>query len=170
MQIEDGPVFVDFEASSLSMHSWPIEAGLAWLQGQHVIVQSKLIRPRPEWPVDDWSNTSGEVHGISKAELKDADTADDVALWLVETVGTRTLVSDAPEFDQRWLDRLLAEPGPKIEDFNRMLWDAFSQDNGTISPGRLHHAYKNMRHRKTIHRAGEDAANLCFAWRAGIGK
>lgn len=135
-----------------------------------MIVESKLIRPRPEWPEGDWNEVSEEVHGIPRSDLDDADLAEDVAHWLLEVIAGRTLVSDAPEFDQHWLDRLLGEPGPQIDDFDRVLWMAFSQEDGTVAPGRLNKAYKNRLNRKVLHRAGEDAANLCYAWRAGVGK
>ncbi|UWR55513.1 3'-5' exonuclease [Phaeobacter inhibens] len=164
------PVFIDFEASSLSVESWPIEVGIAWLEGKRVISDSKLIRPRSEWPEDDWNPVSEEVHGILRADLDGANSADDVASWLLEAIAGRTLVSDAPEFDQRWLDRLLGGPGPQIDDFDRVLWMAFSHEDGTIAPGRLNKAYKNRLTRRTIHRAGDDAAGLCYAWRAGLGK
>lgn len=107
-------------------NSWPIEVGLAWLDERKVVVESRLIRPRPEWPEDDWNPVSEEVHGIPRSDLDDAASADDVASWLWETVAGRQLVSDAPEFDQRWLDRLLDRPGPLIDDFDRVVWQAFS--------------------------------------------
>lgn len=164
-----GPVFIDFEASSLSPESWPIEVGLAWLDGKRVAVESKLIRPRPEWPESDWNAESQSVHGIPRPDLDDASLPDVVAKWLLGTVEGRSLVSDAPEFDQRWLNRLLGCRGPEIADFDSVLWEAFSSE-GCVAPGRLHRAYKNMRSRPTLHRAGADAANLAYAWRAGIGK
>ncbi len=164
------PVFIDFEASSLSAESWPIEVGIAWLEDKRVVIESKLIRPRPEWPEKDWNPVSEQVHGIPRADLDDAGSADDVAAWLLEVIAGRSLVSDAPEFDQRWLDYLLGGPGPQINDFDRVLWMAFSREEGIISPGRLNKAYKNRLTRPTIHRAGDDAAGLCYAWRAGIGK
>ncbi|MBY6059479.1 hypothetical protein [Leisingera daeponensis] len=166
----DSPIFIDFEASSLSPQSWPIEVGLAWLDGKRVVSVSKLIRPRWNWPEGDWNPKSEEVHGIPRSDLDGADHADNVAVWLLEVVEGRPLVSDAPEFDQRWCDRLLGKPGPRIDDFDRVLWMAFSHEDGTVAPGRLHHAYKNRVSRKVLHRAGDDAAGLCYAWRAGVGK
>ncbi|UWQ44194.1 3'-5' exonuclease [Leisingera aquaemixtae] len=163
------PVFIDFEASSLSPGSWPIEVGLAWLDERKVVVESRLIRPKPEWPEDDWNPASEEVHGISRSDLDDAATADDVASWLWETVAGRQLVSDAPEFDQRWLDRLLDRPGPLIDDFDRVVWQAFS-DCGEVKAGRLHRVYEKRMNRPIRHRAGDDAAGLCQAWLAGVGK
>jgi DNA polymerase III epsilon subunit-like protein len=171
---QKGPVFIDFEASSLSPNSWPIEVGLAWLDGKKVIIESKLIRPREEWSEDDWNPESEAVHNIPRSDLDDAEHAEDVARWLIEIVDGRTMVSDAPEFDQRWYDRLMRSieepPHAKLDDFDRILWMAFSTEDGTVAPGRLNKAYKNRLTRPTIHRAGEDAANLCYAWRAGIGK
>lgn len=165
----NGPIFIDFEASSLSYSSWPIEVGLAWLEDRRVVVESKLIKPRAEWSIADWDPKSERVHGISRNELEHAESADDVADWLVETVAGSPLVSDAPEFDQRWLSRLLGGPGPDLLDFHKALWLAFS-DEGVVSPGRLHRAYENRANRKTKHRAGSDAADLCYAWRAGLKK
>ncbi len=164
-----GPVFIDFEASSLSSDSWPIEVGLAWCEGKRVAVESKLIRPRPDWPESDWNAESQAVHGIPRSDLDDASTADDVTIWLLDTVEGRPLFSDAPEFDQRWMNRLLGHPGPEIADFDGAVCAAFSSE-GCLAPGRLHKVYRNMQNRPTLHRAGADAANLAYAWRAGIGK
>lgn len=163
------PVFIDFEASSLSPASWPIEVGLAWFDGKKVVVQSRLIRPRPEWPEDDWNPASEKVHGIPRPDLEAAAFADDVATWLLASLAGRPLVSDAPEFDQRWLDQLLGRPGPQIDDFDRVVWQAFS-DGGDVNAGRLHRVYESKTNRPVRHRAGDDAAGLCYAWRAGVGK
>lgn len=165
----DSPVFIDFEASSLSPKSWPIEVGLAWLVEKRVVVKSKLIRPRPEWSEDDWSLESEEVHGIPRADLESAECADDVSAWLLETIEGKVIVSDAPEFDQRWLDRLVGTSGPRIDDFDRLVWQSFS-DGGDVNAGRIHRVYGHRTNRPVLHRAGDDAANLCHAWQAGVGK
>lgn len=164
-----GPVFIDFEASGLSSKSWPIEVGISWLTGRKIITQSRLIKPRSDWSMADWSSKSAEIHGISRQEIEAADNADTVTQWLLEAVGQRALVSDAPGFDQLWLNRLLGRQGPKIEDFDKLVWSAFSAD-GLIQPGRMHRVYKALSESETVHRAGEDAAKLCRAWRAGLKK
>lgn len=128
-----------------------------------------MIEPRANWPLDDWSDASAMVHGISQRELETAEDADSVVGWLLETVDDRVLVSDAPEFDQRWLNRLLGEQGPLIADFDQLAWSAFS-DNGSVNPGRFHRVYRALSQRTTAHRAGDDAAGLCYDWRAGVGK
>ncbi|WP_176244147.1 hypothetical protein [Pseudoruegeria aquimaris] len=40
--------------------------------------------------------------------------------WLTKPVAGRTLVSDAPSFDQWWLNLLLNATGPKIMDFDEL--------------------------------------------------
>ena len=169
-----GPIFIDFEASSLSPRSWPVEVGIAWLDGNRVFVESKLIKPDPSWPEEDWNPESETVHNIPRIDLDEAESAEEVAQWLRAITIGRTLVSDTPEFDQRWLDRLMSTieepPHMQIDDFDRILWIAFSHEDGIVAPGRLHHAYKSRMNRKVIHRAGQDAANLAYAYRAGLPK
>jgi len=46
---------LDFEASSLSQDSWPIEVGLSWLAGGEVQTWSTLIRPAPDWNLSEWA-------------------------------------------------------------------------------------------------------------------
>lgn len=47
-------MFLDFEASSLSSRSWPIEIGLAWFGHDGAIMsEGRLIRPDPSWPMED---------------------------------------------------------------------------------------------------------------------
>ncbi|MBI1495271.1 3'-5' exonuclease [Halocynthiibacter styelae] len=127
-----GPVFIDFEASSLSQDSWPIEVGVAWLNETKVVIESKLIQPRPDWLESDWNAESQNVHGIQRSELDDASPPDDVAKWLLETVGGRPLFSDAPKFDQRWLNRLLNQPSPEISDFEGAVPEGISKPSNAI--------------------------------------
>ncbi len=74
---QKGPVFIDFEASSLSEDSWPIEVGISWIEGGRVATHSRLIRPRPDWFEDDWDVESAKVHRIPRSELINAEPADD---------------------------------------------------------------------------------------------
>ena len=105
-------IFIDFEASSLSQSSWPIEAGIARIEPDgRIVAEARLIRPHADWPEDDWSAVSAHVHNIPRAALDAAEPAEAVARWLIYRIGRTTPVSDAPEFDQRWLDRLTATVG-----------------------------------------------------------
>ncbi len=99
----DAPVFIDFEASSLSDDSWPIKVGMSWTDGKRVITHSSLIRPRHDWSSTEWDEGSAKVHNIPKRNLIAAPEADLVARWLEDLIDGRPLVSDAPSFDERWL-------------------------------------------------------------------
>ncbi len=163
-------IFIDFEASSLSLESWPIEVGMAWLEGRKVVIKSRLIIPRLEWDPNDWNPKSEKVHGLQYSTVTTSGSdADKVSDWLLDIVRENTLISDAPEYDQRWLDRLLGRPGPQIVDFDQAAWDAFS-DGGNPVSSRLARVYKTKVNRFTTHRAGPDAADLAYAWRAGTKK
>ena len=65
---------LDFEASSLTPQSWPIEIGLSWLKNGDVQTWTSLIRPAARWSFSDWSTQSGAVHGIVFEDLLDAPT------------------------------------------------------------------------------------------------
>ena len=166
------PVFIDFEASSLTPNSWPIEVGIAWVSKEHITVEVKLIRPEASWSMDDWHSESEDVHGIPRPDLDNAEPAEIVAGWLREKLLGKLVVSDAPEFDQRWLDKLMqtigGAPEIKLSDFDQVVWRAFSEIDGHIALGRLHDVYTSLTREVTLHRAGDDAASLARAWQAGL--
>lgn len=120
---------LDFEASSLSQESWPIEVGLSWLQGGEVRTWSSLIRPAPDWEISDWSAQSADVHGIALETLFDAPAASAVMNGFFDYLAGKALVSDAPEFEARWLVRLLEAAGcvdvPEIADHDQVSFFAF---------------------------------------------
>lgn len=152
---------LDFEASSLSVASWPIEIGLSWLANGHVQTWSSLIRSDPAWDLEEWSKQSAEVHGIPRSQLEDAPPAADVAEVFLNVLGRRRLVSDAPEFESRWLDRLLRAAGcddsPSIEDFDDVSFALF--EGYTLDV-----LYETIERRPAPHRAGPDTARLALGW------
>lgn len=160
-------VILDFEASSLSTESWPIEVGLSWLEGQEVRTWSSLIRPAPDWPLSDWSAQSAAVHGIPLDRIDHAPSAAEVAKELLNIVDARTLVSDAPAFEARWLSRLLQTAGhgqqPSIEDYDAVSFALFS---GLA----LDMVYEALARRPAPHRAGPDSARLAQGWKHGLRK
>ena len=54
-------LFVDFEASSLHVGSFPIEA--AWVR-EDGVGEAHLITPEDDW--HEWSYASESIHGISR--------------------------------------------------------------------------------------------------------
>lgn len=159
----DNLVFLDFEASGLEPGSWPIEIGLAQIRDEDgVSINSCLICPHKTWPESLWSPASAQVHGISRAELNGAFSAEVIAADFLELLIGKVIVSDAPEFDQRWLDMLaeLLEPMPHfvVRDFD---W--------VIAPfgfAGVKRAYETLDALPSRHRAGDDAARLAQAWLA----
>jgi hypothetical protein len=54
-------VFLDFEASSLSDRSYPVEVAWVFQDGRS---ESHLIRPATEWT--DWDDEAEAIHGTVK--------------------------------------------------------------------------------------------------------
>ena len=156
---------VDFEASSLSQESWPIEVGLSWLDIGEVRTWSTLIRPAPSWELADWAPKSAEVHGIALDTLQNAPAVAKVAGDLIEHLDGRVLVSDAPDFETRWLCKLMKAGGrattPTIEDYHRISFVNFS---GMA----LDMLYETLERRPAPHRADPDSAGLVNAWRKAM--
>jgi hypothetical protein len=103
--------FVDFEASSLGKSGFPIE--IAWID-QSGKGESHLIRPANEWLTPgnpEWSKASERIHGISLATLMtEGVPCEQVAKRAAGIIGSAQVFacSDAPSFDGRWLEMLLA--------------------------------------------------------------
>jgi DNA polymerase III epsilon subunit-like protein len=109
--------FLDFEASSL--RGFPIEAGLAVFDSEEV--RSWLIKPTEEWlgrtRVGDpsrtapllWDPEAEKLHGISIEQLQaEGLPSRQVAAELMNMLGGRRILSDAPRYEQAWLDQLVA--------------------------------------------------------------
>lgn len=132
----DRLVCIDFEASSLGKHSYPIEVGLADpATGE---VHSWLIKPQPRWLAEgEWHPESARVHGITQAQL----SAEGQHPWIVYTdllhvIEGREVVSDNPDFDDQWFRVLIAaaladtpedrtrlgEKPPIIHDLDAIAW------------------------------------------------
>lgn len=155
-------LFIDFEASSLSGESWPIEVGGATLEGNRITAWSSIIKPAPEWPLEDWSRQSEAIHGISQAELWSAPDARLVADEFIDLAGDRQLVSDAPEYDQVWLDRLVEQSSREfhsnILSFNIVAASLFSETSLALDL-----VYEELERTKAPHRAAADASRLAYA-------
>jgi hypothetical protein len=105
------PNFIDFEASSLSSASYPIEVAWSSESGR---VESYLIKPSWDW--NDWDFNAESMHGLSREEItRDGLPADHVARLLNEALSGAVAHSDAPAFDGFWLERLFAASGVEME-------------------------------------------------------
>jgi len=99
--------FLDFEASSLSKQSFPVEVGWIFEDGR---TRSCLIRPAPDWT--DWSTGAEAIHGISREQLeREGVPVEIVARTMLETLSTHELYATAPSWDGKWLSVLLRAGG-----------------------------------------------------------
>ncbi len=100
-------VFLDFEASSLSKQSYPVEVAWVFEDGRS---RTFLIRPAPDWT--DWSSEAEAIHGISRELLeKEGVTVSIIADEMVETLSGHDLYASAPSWDGKWLSALLRAAG-----------------------------------------------------------
>jgi hypothetical protein len=100
-------VFLDFEASSLARHSYPIEVAWVFEDGSG---ESHLIRPAPDWT--DWSYAAETIHGICRSTLEaEGEPHGDVARRMIEVLTGHDLHASAPSWDGKWLSALLRAAG-----------------------------------------------------------
>jgi DNA polymerase III subunit epsilon len=148
-------LFLDFEASSLSPASWPIEIGWSVLREGEIRTASSLIRPRASWT--DWSEVSARIHGIRLEDLHAAPEADMVAAR-TDAFRSYQVVSDNAAWEQRWLDRL-REGRPRI-----LVEDLHDVAPARITPRGLDWMYERLERRRAPHRAGPDSRRLAEAY------
>jgi hypothetical protein len=106
MDLPASLTFLDFEASSLSNGSYPIEVGWTHLFTDDLSTETRscLIRPEPTWT--DWSAESERVHGISRAELnRQGLPAHEVRTMLAAELAGVAVHVDS-DFDIAWMWRL----------------------------------------------------------------
>jgi len=100
-------VFLDFEASSLGRHSYPIEVAWVFEDGRS---ESHLIKPAQDWT--DWDGQAEAVHHISLHHLLANGAPHDViARRMLEELSGHDLLASAPSWDGKWLSALLRAAG-----------------------------------------------------------
>lgn len=152
---------LDIEASALETGSFPIEVGIALVQSPSdpIGVGAKLIQPDNAWLESGvWSKSSEAVHGLSLERIKrEGEAVEDVCDWLNGFLGANTIVaSDAPRYDQDWLDTLFA--AAKREQMFRIFdFEVLTRDFGVDQHGHLSYL---LRQSRAPHRAAADAWRL----------
>ncbi len=100
------PSFIDFEASSLSDSSYPIEVAWSLPDGS---IEAHIISPEGISPWTDWSKDAQAVHGIRRAELlTDGKSPFLICRRMNEKLSGRSLYSDNPYYDRMWLEELFS--------------------------------------------------------------
>lgn len=160
-------LFIDVEASGLAPDSYPIEVGWADIEGRTGAV---LIKPADAWTY--WDEEAERLHCISRVRLAEKGMAVDAAAILAATVfAGRTLISDSPGYDERWLAKLFDEanlPIPKLTHAQSLIQGIASDLKRTQLDWILAVEQANSLV-PAIHRAVPDALNLATAIRLFAG-
>jgi hypothetical protein len=102
------PRFLDVEASSLGMDSYPIE--IAWSDPSGAI-ECHLINPYTieEWT--DWDYNAQQIHGISRKQCREEGIAPEQLCKLMDQsiMPGEILYADGGAFDENWIDVLYGE-------------------------------------------------------------
>ena len=103
-------IFIDIEASSLGIDSYPIE--IAWSDPGGNEPRAYLINPYHVHGWTDWSLEAQATHHLSREQLrKEGVDPAIVARTLEVDLAGKAAYSDAPAFDRVWLDTLFAAVG-----------------------------------------------------------
>ena len=110
------PYFIDFEASSLSFDSYPIE--VAWSNSKDNI-EAYLISPQKISSWTDWSVESQKIHGIHRDELiQNGKDPQFVCERIYATLDNQIVYSDASPFDMDWLKKLYEATNMPLPNFS----------------------------------------------------
>lgn len=160
-------VVIDFEASALTLDSYPIEVGIAVMSAPDEAIEnwSSLIKPDSSWDLDgQWDPDAGKIHGIRRWDLRDGlPTAAVMRELNARIPHGATVWCDGGHYDARWLATLV-----RAADFLPMFQLAdlgvpFGQD------AQLYKRYlAALTGQSRPHRAGPDAASICVSIRAAI--
>jgi len=157
-------VVLDLEASALGKGSYPIELGIAIIEGATNPIQtwSSLIKPTEDWETHGlWSPHSQAVHRITIEELRregrSIHTLCDTLNALLHPAVA--VVTDAPMYDQVWLDRLFDAAG-KMQQF--VTYD-FERLAGCLTTEEYRNFVHLLERSVAPHRAGPDALRLASA-------
>ena len=100
------PLFIDIEASSLGSRSYPIEIAWNYPDGS---IEAHLISPAGIERWTDWSADAEKIHGISRAQLhKDGKSPSWVCCRMNQQFVGHVVYSDDPDYDGMWLAELFA--------------------------------------------------------------
>ena len=155
-------VLLDFEASSLSPNSYPIEVGLAIAHSfdKPLSVWSTLIQPERAWVRQgDWDPASAKVHGIAPGQLAGGCSARQAADDLNQIIGPIGHAwCDGGHYDAMWMEKLYRAAGIAADFALRDMAGLFVLDRPLF---RRFAAI--LSENEAPHRAGPDAERICSA-------
>jgi hypothetical protein len=162
-------VFLDFEASSLSKQSYPIEVGWVHEDGTG---EGHLIRPAPGWT--DWDEGAELIHHISRQRLlAEGERHDAVCSRMLPLFETATVLCSAPSWDGHWLSMLLRASGLPRHLYRLADSEIAFREAASVKPGgdagveaRIAAARAKVGALPAGHRAEADARRDWAVWRA----
>ncbi|HEU4389252.1 MAG TPA: hypothetical protein VFV34_15725 [Blastocatellia bacterium] len=164
------PTFLDFEASSLSDRSYPIE--VAWNLSDGT-VEAHLISPASIEAWTDWSAEAEMVHGIARTRLlAHGESPHSVCDRMNGELGGRIVYTDAPSFDGMWLAAMFDACRRPVQFELRHIDDLLVKMVCPELPGRTYGLLKidllkqeARRLKPRQHRAAWDVEYLIQLWR-----
>lgn len=164
------PCFIDCEASGLGPCSYPVAVAWNLPSGE---IHRCLVDPTrvPQWT--DWDPAAEAIHGLDRKRLeRNGWEPAYIAARLQEDLSAYTVYSDAPVFDQFWIERLFAacdESCPLHLEHVEDLFLAELRRHGEMvyeTVLRLQDLQEEVRHHSTGHHdAGYDVGSLIQLWR-----
>jgi hypothetical protein len=165
---------MDVEASGFGPDSYPIE--IAW-SDESGEIQRNLINPKtiPHWT--SWSTESEKIHGLERQRLeRNGWNPEFVADRLIEDLQGKIVYTDAPEFDQQWVEQLFRavnKPMPfHCEHIDELLLSTLRKPQDAIWEVvlRIEKLKANLAEVRTgKHAAGYDVGYLLQLWRHAHG-
>jgi hypothetical protein len=162
-------VFLDFEASSLSKQSYPIEVGWVHEDGTG---EGHLIRPAPDWT--EWDESAEAIHHISREMLAtESEPHEQVCARILTLFETSTVLASAPSWDGHWLSMLLRASGlprhlRRLQDTEVAFLEAAraKSSDDTQAAALIAAARAKIDAQPVGHRAEADARREWSIWRA----
>jgi len=133
-------IIVDCEASGLHPESYPIQ--VAWLDLDSDDASSFYIRPHDTWT--HWDYNAEDIHNLPQQFLRDVGLdVENAAAILSEMAKDTVILSDAPDFEWFWLNRLL-EASDGYQDVELKVQTIFAACDDMDHVGRMGLAMQNQ--------------------------
>jgi len=162
---------IDFEACGFGPGTWPIEVG--WIRAGDQSPRSMTIRPHPKFNLDLWQPGSQKIHKLTLPEIqRDGMEAVDVLAAMRRDLAGCIVISDAPSFDQSWLNTLAlaCDQAPPFQIADLIaVFNLFHKITGATVRDMLNEFRLSMeRSGPAPHRAGDDVFQVMSALRAAF--
>jgi DNA polymerase III epsilon subunit-like protein len=105
-------IFLDYEATGLLVPTNPIEIGIAMADGY---AESFLIKPSPVWEQVNWHPEAIRIHGLTPKDVEAGTECEVIAHWLNNLCRGKIVISDNPEYEKYWTNRIFLATDIKSE-------------------------------------------------------